>query len=491
MLDWEKLLLKTRRSHLDSKEQASKEVADEVEHRTPWERDYDRILFSTPVRRLADKTQVFPLERNDSVRTRLTHSYEVSNLARSMGMYLAYHFPPTCKLPDAARTIPPILAAAGLAHDLGNPPFGHQGEKAIQRWFADKADELFKIKKNSSSAENDDVRQISEAMKQDFLKFEGNAQSLRLLTRLQTVTNDRGLNLTLATLAALMKYPTSSDATSEDNPAKKKHGYFQSERDVVKTIFEHTGLAVGVRHPLTWLMEACDDIAYSVLDVEDSIKKGLVSVSDLFAFLDESAKENEVIGRLVKFGRDTHGEMRKLKLSPTELNDSTAQRFRVNAIGVAVRSVLTAYEKQYESIISGGLGSDLVSLSDVGVLVSRLKEFALNHAYRHSSVLALELRGFNTLYQLMDMLWVGISKRKSYADPASRRSTPFANFAYSKISENYRRVFEGKAQGGGELPIRYKEAQLLTDMVAGMTDSYALDLCRELEAYRVGPSDSN
>jgi len=326
-------------------------------------------------------------------------------------------------------------------------------------------------------------------MKQDFLKFEGNAQSIRLLTRLQTVTNDRGLNLTLATLAALIKYPTASDATDKGDSVRKKHGYFQSEQDVVNTIFNHTGLSAGVRHPLTWLMESCDDIAYSVLDVEDSIKKGLVSVSDLFAFLDEFAPTDKKTEDLIKFGRNTHKEMRSLKLSPPELNDSTAQRFRVNTIGVAVRAALTAYEQHYETIIAGKLKSDLISLSDVGLLVQKLKDFALTHAYRHSSVLGLELRGFNTLYRLMDMLWEGITMRKDYEDPASKRTTPFANYAYSKISENYKRVFEGKAPSSNQLPIRYKEAQLLTDMISGMTDSYALDLCRELEAYQIGPSN--
>ena len=206
-LSWDKLLTRTRRSHLGRAESSIAEAPDRVEHRTEWERDYDRILFSTPVRRLADKTQVFPLEKHDSVRTRLTHSYEVSNLARSTGTYLAYEFPKTQEIANCSRTIPPILAAIGLAHDLGNPPFGHQGEQAIQRWFENHSQDIFTPSDKLPPLEGADVARLTPAMKADFLKFEGNAQTLRLLTRLQTVTNDRGLNLTLATLAAVMKYP--------------------------------------------------------------------------------------------------------------------------------------------------------------------------------------------------------------------------------------------------------------------------------------------
>jgi len=273
MLAWGKLLNSERRKPKKAQAQDVEECKP-IEVRTQIERDYDRILFSTPVRRLADKTQVFPLERNDSVRTRLTHSHEVSNLARSIGVTLAFDdkiIADNELKPE--RNLPSILASVGLAHDLGNPPFGHQGEHAIQAWFMDNPEVL-------------EDPQLTDAMKLDFMRFEGNAQTLRLLTRLQLINDDYGLNLTYSTLAALMKYPASSDRIDKDNVAKKKHGYFQSEKKIVEEIWQKTGLSEGVRHPLTYIMEACDDIAYAVLDAEDAVKKGLVSFSDLMSYLE-------------------------------------------------------------------------------------------------------------------------------------------------------------------------------------------------------------
>lgn len=485
VLDWTKLLTKARRSHdLPKEAEKPKEPADAFEYRTEWERDYDRILFCTPVRRLADKTQVFPLERNDSVRTRLTHSHEVSNLARGMGTFLAYRFEGTNKISDVARIIPPILASAGLAHDLGNPPFGHQGERAIQRWFSHHQDSLFQGQGQDDKV-REDARKLTPAMKADFLRFEGNAQTFRILTRLQTTWHALALNLTYATLGAVMKYPTASDATDEAIASRKKHGFFQSEMDIVDRLREHTGLTEGQRHPLAYLMEACDDIAYSVLDAEDAIKKGLVSISDLFAFLGAEASDDEVVGQLVEFGESIYKKHRNSGFSPAELNDITMQHFRVQAIGKMVPAVLEAFNQKSVEIMGGTFKQDLISASRVKRLRKTLINFDKAHAYRHRSVLALELDGFNALQSLMDMLWLGITDRESYSEPASKRNTPFAAYAYGRISENYRRIFE---KGASHLPIRYREMQLLTDMISGMTDSYALELCKELEHFYVGPS---
>ena len=193
MLEWKRLLNPVRRKEL----RGSTESMNTGVGRQEIERDYDRILFATPTRRLANKTQVFPLEENIAIRNRLTHSHEVSNLARSIGVRIAFDhaeqvFGDEHESLNVKRNAPALLAAVGLAHDLGNPPFGHQGEVAIREWFSD----------NGKDTEEHD----------DFLHFDGNAQTFRLLTQLQVLNDDFGLNLTVATLAALMKYPSLHDS---------------------------------------------------------------------------------------------------------------------------------------------------------------------------------------------------------------------------------------------------------------------------------------
>jgi dGTPase len=211
-IDWEPLLNEGRRKKESQSAAGATPKISRAETRTEIERDFDRILFSTPVRRLADKTQVFPLDKNDSVRTRLTHSHEVSNLARSIGSALAFNFEIAASVENSKRNLPALLALTGLAHDLGNPPFGHQGEGAMQSWFTDNQDTVLE-------------GLIDEQHRQDFLKFEGNAQGFRLLTRLQLINDDFGLDLTHASLTALMKYPTPSHQVDKNHVAKKKHGF--------------------------------------------------------------------------------------------------------------------------------------------------------------------------------------------------------------------------------------------------------------------------
>lgn len=239
-------------------------------HRSVFQQDYDRVLFSTPVRRLADKTQVFPLDKNDGVRTRLTHSHEVANLARSIGSRLDHESFKFGHTEGAERVTLPILSTIGLAHDLGNPPFGHRGETAIGEWFRARADWIFTHKTDGKEAELTEA--VPNSLHNEFIKFDGNPQTLRLLTQLQTSPAFVGLDLSAATLAASLKYPVHISKIDKSKAGSKKFGYFESERRVVEWIRDATGLEEGQRHPLTWIMEACDDIAYSILDVEDSIK---------------------------------------------------------------------------------------------------------------------------------------------------------------------------------------------------------------------------
>lgn len=465
MPDWTQLLNATRRKPKSTTASACAAVLTEA--RTQFERDYDRILFSTPVRRMADKTQVFPLDRNDSVRTRLTHSHEVANLCRSLGTSLACGVLQNIGVGIPGRDIPAILAAAGLSHDLGNPPFGHSGERAIQHWMTEHGGLL---------------QPLNNAQRQDFLRFEGNAQTLRLLTRLQVINDDFGLNLTVATLASTMKYPTSSDRIDNANCATRKHGYFQSETSIVEDVWARTGLGQGRRHPFSFVMEACDDIAYAVLDAEDAVKKGLASFSDLMAFLRSVIPADSVCQCVITDALADHEEYRSRNLSPGELNDISMQKFRVYAIALMIDRVRLAFEQYLDPILEGALTSELLKLSEVRPLCDALKRFGREHAYRHRSVLSLESFGFNVIQDLMDLLWHAIESGKGGARglPAA---TPFAAYAYQRISENYRRVFEA---ADDSLPIRYRELQLLTDMIAGMSDSYAVALRDDLEKHHRG-----
>lgn len=479
---WDQLLNEGRRKKDAPKEPSNSpeqpdqpSPQDERDVRTQIERDYDRILFATPTRRLADKTQVFPLDANDSVRTRLTHSHEVSNLGRSIGTSLAceYGIAKRSISSKPERNLPSLLAATGLVHDLGNPPFGHQGEIAIQSWFADNKDTVLLPLADDSQ------------MQSDFLNFEGNAQGFRLVTRLQLLNDDFGLDLTYATLAAMMKYPTPSNQIDKKKGApvaSKKNGFFKSEEHIAKQVWEHTGLGLGRRHPAAFLMEACDDIAYVVLDAEDAVKKGLASFSDLLAFLTHHGEGDPVVDWVVQVSRKKHDFYRESepRLSPSELNDVSMQRFRVYAIGELVKAATRAFIDKENDFLLGMVHKPLLEISHGENLRKALKKFSYTHAYTHRSVLKVELQGYNVIRGLMDLFWAAIVDREKQDDPASDRLHPFSRFVYGRISENYRRIFENPISEVASLPVRYRECQLLTDMLSGMTDSYAIDLYKEL-----------
>ena len=472
-LDWTALLNSRRRKPRPGGKAHEPRLG---EDRTQHERDHDRILFSTPVRRLQDKTQVFPLERNDSVRTRLTHSHEVANMARSMGTTLAFVHGEALGFPasvEPLRNVPALLEAIGLAHDLGNPPFGHQGETAIQTWMKRHATPR---SEEPGSFAIFDAPGLTEPMRRDFLAFEGNAQAFRLLTRLQILNDDFGLNMTYAFLAALMKYPVPSDAVDKSSHARKKFNFFQSEAGIAAEVWAETGLRQGVRHPLTFVMEACDDIAYSVVDVEDAAKKNLINFNVLTAWLRHDACDDEVTLGVCQRAERYHADFRDEGLSPGELDDISMQMFRVDAIGTMVRAAVGAFVANRDAIMAGAFDRELMAASDAVVLWTSLKRFAKFHVYRHRSVLEVELAGHRTLHELMDMFWTAVVERKDPDDLRSDREALPA-YVYSRISENYRRVAEAP---GNRMPMRYRELQLITDMISGMTDTFAVSLRDDL-----------
>ncbi|WP_278442037.1 deoxyguanosinetriphosphate triphosphohydrolase family protein [Pseudomonas oryzihabitans] len=454
MLTWEKLLNPVRRKTLHESPEDSNTGAG----RTESERDYDRILFATPTRRLADKTQVYPMEEHDSVRTRLTHSHEVSNLARSIGIKLAFEhgeavFGPDHEKLQAKRNIPALLAAVGLAHDLGNPPFGHQGELAIQQWFLEKKHESFD---------------------KDFVEFDGNAQTFRLLTRLQLLNDKFGLNLTVSTLAALLKYP--SVYGSKSKGGFKKHGVFQSEREIIQEVWQETGLSEGIRHPLAYIMEACDDIAYSIIDAEDTVKKGYASFYDLMDHLENNSSNDKVVAEVVSYSKSKNQDFRSGDLSSRELNDISMQMFRVKAISSMVSAATDVFVSNIEKMMSGNLqpGFEIIENSTCSALCRITKDFDRKHGFQHKDVLKLELQGSNHIKSMMTMLWKAVSNEDG-------KDRPFERYVYGAISENYRRVYKTSSPPK-DAHSNYTKAQLICDSISGMTESYLIKKHNEFKA---------
>lgn len=267
---------------------------------------------------------------------------------------------------------------------------------------------------------------------------------------------------------------------------RRSTAFFASEQHVVDYVHKETGLAPGVRHPLAYVMEACDDIAYVVLDAEDAVKKGLASFSDLMAFLKNAGADDVLVKEVVMESSKKHTEYQSadLKLSPAELNDVSMQRFRVFAIGAMVRAATDAFRKYEEGFVSGTVDVPLLEKSTAEVLRKTLKSFSFKHAYKHRSVLEVELQGYNVIRGLMDFFWAAIVDREDPLKPGSDRKRPFTKFVYGRISENYRRIFENPSETDKELPMRYRECLLLTDMISGMTDSFAVNLYDELSGLK-------
>ncbi|GEP54905.1 deoxyguanosinetriphosphate triphosphohydrolase [Reyranella soli] len=379
--------------------------------------------------------------------------------------------------PTVQESVPVILATVGLAHDLGNPPFGHQGEAAIGKWFA-RCTPLFDAPGEVVPAA--EFTPVASDQRGDFLKFEGNAQTLRLLVRLQNTSGPSGLNLTAGTLAALMKYTVPSHRTAKGNAATKKFGYFASEGDVVDWIREKTGLAAGQRHPLTWLMEASDDAAYSILDVEDAIKKDLVSPEDLRAFIRSKFYETTEGGGLVNQLEQDFKKADETIADLTRIKEIKASYLRTRLVERVLTGAAEEFLKDREAIFSYQRTAPLLECrSFASEVTAALKEFARTHAYNSPDVLRVELQGARVISGLMDLMWDAIASREVFAKLNSRRTSPQAAFVYSKISDSYRWHFE-QASGASGLPIRYREMQLLTDMISGMTDRFAVELHAEL-----------
>lgn len=418
--------------------------------RSPFESDRDRVVFSASFRRLQDKTQVFPLEPHDFVRTRLTHSLEVAALGRSLGMEIGQWLVTRGELSaeQGLRDVPTLVETACLAHDLGNPPFGHAGEDAIRTWFRERlSDPAF------------DALDAHE--RKDLETFEGNAQGFRILTRLQRLHDEHGLNLTAATLGTFTKYPLSSDR--EGSPYGSKFGCFKSEHETWERVRAALGLAPLQRHPLAFLMEAADDMAYRIIDVEDAVRKRLVDVRTVAETLEPVLAEIE----------EAHAAYQRVlerfegKRDDPDAEQALMHDVRLLCTRVLFRGAVQAFQENESRILEGTFRKDLLEHSFAADLARTLLSLGVRYAYRHEAVVALELKGFRTLHALLDRFVPACTApRERRLDPRTREGK-----LYRLVSANQRYVRETYETAGSEL---YRGIQLACDHVSGMTDSYAV-----------------
>ena len=473
---WKQLLNKNRiRDYKSTKKN--------LDCRDEFENDYDRILFSASFRRLQDKAQVFPLEKLDFVRTRLTHSLEVSSIAKSLAISIGY------KLIDITANseeqvnvkmveeMSNILACAGLIHDLGNPPFGHFGEVAIREWFEEKLSKnddgnyTFYYDKYTFNLDK------QEAL--DLLNFEGNAQGLRILTKLHFVIDRFGMNLTTGVLSSVIKYPISS--VELEKSKLNKMGYFKSESAVFKEIADDTNIWCA-RNPLVYILEAADDIAYLLGDLEDSFNKKIIS-HDLFKakyeeFIEEEGYEEKTLEESLSFYLSKNYDIAKEEYGYEDPGEYALKSFIIKLNRYLKDSVIEEFLSSYDEIMNGVYQGDLIGNSKAKNITMFLRNISKEYVYTNEKIVTNEIVGYNIIHSLLD-IFIPASLNKNVK--------PYKGYdgkLYSLISKNYRFVCENNIDQS-ECSEDYSRLLLVTDFICGMTDSYAAYLYQEIKGMKV------
>lgn len=436
-MNWQQLI-SNKRFGLEEIHEAQKD------DRTEFQRDYDRLIFSAPFRRLQNKTQVFPLPGSVFVHNRLTHSLEVSCVGRSLGNSIAIQL--VAKYPELASTHVPeigaIVSAACLAHDLGNPPFGHSGEKAISTYFSEGKGLALKS-------------QLSSMEWEDLTHFEGNANAFRLLTHQFLGRRKGGFVMTYSTLAAIVKYPFPSVLAGK----KSKFGFFTSEENSYLKIAEELDIKrlskegeppQYARHPLVYLVEAADDICYQMMDIEDAYKLKLLTpkeAKDLYLlFFDEKKKRR--VEEIFSFVTDGNEQIAYL---------------RATVIGILIKECTKVFMENEEAILNGTFEGALIKhiSSPLSESYKECSRVAVEKIYRSRDVLDIELAGFHVISTLLELMINAVqSPEKAYSQ-----------LLINRVSSQY----DIKA------PTLYGRIQAVLDYLSGMTDVFALDLFRKIK----------
>ena len=440
--------------------------------RSEFEKDYHRIIGSASFRRLQDKTQVFPLDKSDFIRTRLTHSLEVSSLGKSLGQNIGENILKFRRnsgfVPRMKEDISHILECAGLIHDIGNPPFGHFGEVAIREWFARN---LPKLSFRGQAVED----MLSEQMKQDFYHFEGNAQALRLVTKLHYLVDEHGMNLTYALLNTIIKYPVPSTGIRGDsgNIKDKKMGYYLADEAVFRRVTEATG-AGNNRHPLTYILEAADDLAYKTADIEDAFVKGFISYYTLERELEplERACPESPFKPLEKLRQLYERGLKKGVGNPESY---AVKNWIISVQGFLISCATYGFTSNYDSIMAGTFGQDLFYGTYGERLMELLGDMAYRRVFSSMEIYKMEVAESAILDNLMDKLVRAVL----YYDTDVRQDT-IDRRVVSFISDNYKNAYRLQAEGKNEAEKLYLRLLLVTDYVCGMTDSYAKRLYQEM-----------
>ena len=418
--------------------------------RSDFQRDSDRIIFSSAFRRLQDKTQVFPLAENDFARTRLTHSLEVASVGRSLGTRVGAEVCARHGLGKEglhASDFGAIVHAAALGHDLGNPPFGHSGEDAIQHWFTS----------DSPHARAARIG-LAEAEIADIARYEGNAQGFRILTRLQMPDNAGGLQLTSATLGAFTKYPHASliGAVQHTGASLKKFGYFQSEREHFAEIALHCGLIprapeCWARHPLAFLVEAADDICYRLVDFEDGARLGHLSYETV---------RDAFLAIIRKHPRDLDGmSSRKAAL----------EMLRAMAIGECLAQCTGAFLDNEADLLAGKSDKPLTDVIHAALALGEIQKVSRETIYATDRGVQIEIAGYEVLGGLLDIFMSAMNDIAIHSGNASNRSRKLAS---QLPAECVRAACEAGP---------YLRLMPMLDFVSGMTDSYAVALYRRVK----------
>lgn len=411
-----------------------------MQTRSDFQRDFDRLVFSSPFRRLQNKTQVFPLPGSIFVHNRLTHSLEVSSVGKSLANEVqTMLLPRYAGTPAAERLghIVEIVGAACLAHDMGNPPFGHSGERAIATYF--------------SEGRGMEIRdRLSEEEWNDLVNFDGNANSFRLLAHQFRGRREGGLAMTYASLASIVKYPYTSTTT----PKKGKFGFFRSELDCFRMVAKELGLVekspdVFARHPLVYLMEAADDICYQVMDIEDAHKLRILG-------------SGEVIDLLTGFFAPSRVARMRQVIDNIDDNNEKVAYLRSCVIGVLVNECAKVFVENEDAMLDGDFDGCLIDhVSPIPLRAYRTcSDVAWKKIYNSSDVVDIELAGNQIITFLLDRL----------LDAVLHPEKNYSKLLLSRIPTQY----------DTSDPTVYGKIQAVLDHISGMTDVYALDLFRKL-----------